>query len=723
MFYSHEILTSRRYGVATVWLVSTVGIKSGVRKISRKAIEEVNVVKACDTILQPGAPIALRLQGSLLYGVSRVYSQQCQYVLSDAERVQAHMRAFYDTFNGDQNALDPKPGKSRRSDLMLQDDPDFVPNFNIPVFHFDDEGNLIAAVESQASRKTSSQLSPLHPHDSHLGRSISLRGDLDLSNSFSGENNSLLEDPFGMDLMEFGKDGLGQPFGDDQVNDDWHIEIDAEGNVVPIVDEPELPQLPRPESEQAVDPVHSDQPVPFVDDDRKFSMGGTDPIFPIDPIVPAQEEEIQPQQEEQEPEPEAIANADVYDEAQAEARPRPQRRQRRRAALAADDRTQVPGQEIRSWAANYVEHVAQPPRRRTTTATEARRNAFLLTFGRGIGDLGALITDPNLSHPLMHYFAGEGLQARLLGIAITDRGSDGEVSTPRGRRRTSSEALDLDEEETGRRVRRRISGNEDDVNEQSAHIGLQQQPPSDAATRLLPPSDAAIETGREAGSALPDIHSDVPWNRASSQILSSAVKAPGSSKPGSRQVSASPLAGRNRGSGLLHSDQAIERFSDQPTFGSDGFGPLYSQGSIPSYDPAGPMELDLPGLPGLPGTGAAAAFQQDTSQGMRDALDREGRNFFKFIQMTAKDRGYPSENDVNQERQWVDFDDLFEPEDRKRAVIAQAFHHVLCLATKNVIKVKQDGQNGFKPFGTIRMGVELTDEVLQDDNDDDQDDY
>lgn len=93
--------------------MSTIGFRTTTRKISRKAIQEVDVQKACETILQPGAPIALRLQGSLLYGLSRVYSQQCRYVLTDAERVQAHMRAFYSAIGGSGNALDPQAGKSK----------------------------------------------------------------------------------------------------------------------------------------------------------------------------------------------------------------------------------------------------------------------------------------------------------------------------------------------------------------------------------------------------------------------------------------------------------------------------------------------------------------------------------------------------------------------------------------------------------------------------------
>ncbi len=94
-------------------LVATTGPKSKTAKISRKAIQEVNVQKACETIIEPGAPIALRLQSSLLYGVSRVFSQQCNYVLSDAEKVQTRIRAFYGALNVMGNTLDPAAGKTR----------------------------------------------------------------------------------------------------------------------------------------------------------------------------------------------------------------------------------------------------------------------------------------------------------------------------------------------------------------------------------------------------------------------------------------------------------------------------------------------------------------------------------------------------------------------------------------------------------------------------------
>lgn len=47
-------------------LVATLGSKSTLKKVNRKAILDVDVPKACETILAPEAPMALRLQSNLL---------------------------------------------------------------------------------------------------------------------------------------------------------------------------------------------------------------------------------------------------------------------------------------------------------------------------------------------------------------------------------------------------------------------------------------------------------------------------------------------------------------------------------------------------------------------------------------------------------------------------------------------------------------------------------
>lgn len=47
-------------------LVATLGAKSNTKKVTRKAILDVDVQKACETIMEPDAPMALRLQSNLL---------------------------------------------------------------------------------------------------------------------------------------------------------------------------------------------------------------------------------------------------------------------------------------------------------------------------------------------------------------------------------------------------------------------------------------------------------------------------------------------------------------------------------------------------------------------------------------------------------------------------------------------------------------------------------
>jgi meiotic recombination protein REC8 len=47
-------------------LVATLGSKSTLKKVSRKAILDVDVVKMCDTIIEPAAPMSLRLSSNLL---------------------------------------------------------------------------------------------------------------------------------------------------------------------------------------------------------------------------------------------------------------------------------------------------------------------------------------------------------------------------------------------------------------------------------------------------------------------------------------------------------------------------------------------------------------------------------------------------------------------------------------------------------------------------------
>ncbi|KAK9245781.1 Rec8 like protein-domain-containing protein [Lipomyces tetrasporus] len=83
MFYSYDILSRRSSGLSTVWLVATLGSKSSLKRVHRKDILSVSIPDACDLIIHPPQPLALRLSSNLLYGVTSIHDQQSGFLYSD----------------------------------------------------------------------------------------------------------------------------------------------------------------------------------------------------------------------------------------------------------------------------------------------------------------------------------------------------------------------------------------------------------------------------------------------------------------------------------------------------------------------------------------------------------------------------------------------------------------------------------------------------------------
>ncbi|BGP52952.1 R8 protein [Rhodotorula sphaerocarpa] len=94
MFYSTEILTSRKEGLAVFWLAATVGSRGGtaVRKLSKKELLGCDVVKACEKVREPEEPLALRLSSNLLMGIARVFSQQYTIYAADVQQLEAALK-------------------------------------------------------------------------------------------------------------------------------------------------------------------------------------------------------------------------------------------------------------------------------------------------------------------------------------------------------------------------------------------------------------------------------------------------------------------------------------------------------------------------------------------------------------------------------------------------------------------------------------------------------
>ncbi|KAL2753978.1 hypothetical protein ACRALDRAFT_1069900 [Sodiomyces alcalophilus JCM 7366] len=659
MFYSHDILTNPQHGVATIWLVATVGPRGGGRKVTRKAIQEVNVRKACEAISKPGAPIALRLQGNLLYGVSRVYSQQCAYVLNDAEKVQSNMKLFYRLIA--HNETDPEAGKAKPEQNILEDDPSFIANPNLPRFDFGNDVNLFLKSQSQASSaKAYSQLSPMDKGTSSSRRASSLIG-LNLPQS-EGSSSLGFPFPFGfpssaqkpdlsparMDPMD-GREDL-------DLMEVLELDIDTDGNVLGIVDhvEDELPPLP---SQQA---PHDEMAEMEQQGELKGRHGDGD------------EGDFFMMEDQQLPDAEAFPHSPqerIPETGLTFQRAGPTRQRRRDRVLAPDDVNYIPSALI---TARHRDYLARAERERADqrkiTPAQARAFAYHITFGQGIAGIGRPIGVPGFEHPLARHFAGISLRNQIFGRLPSHEES---------LQRTFSQAFEDDEAEHGRHVRPRLEevtpqpgqGHEDH------DMGI-----------LLGDDSMAPEIGMEGQAPLDNRMSSslMPWNRTPSVQPPSSVLGRGSKKRAeSHRLTSSP-----RGN-LIH---PIERYSDAATASHHGSDPDHS--------------LGLEGL-------ADAEVTQD-SQWIQAGLDTASGEFLTYLKAQANEIGAPRTGDRKQGRLWIDFQDIATPGKHAKSVAAQAFLHVLSLATKSRIGVEQVLEDS-RPFGNISVGVDIGDMGHMDD--------
>lgn len=582
---------------------------------------------------------------------------------------------------------------ARRTQLVLVDDPNFVPDFTLPALEFDDNGELLLpGLDFSQWSKMSSQHSPVDNNTGSPGnvpfinlkiRHSSSQGSVNLPSPFDGENEPQDDDSR---LHVFGEDEA-LPW------EDWPVTIDEHGN---LIEEPELPPHPMQiedgpfgENDGPAQKIFDGNHLP--DDDAQIMFGDDD-----SQVIVEQGEQQQQHQASVEDIAQKMAhgNKDVSLPSEEQLSsdlgevPQPQRQRKRRTkALAPDSATHISRSEFKSWSDNYmvsIEEARLQPQQVSTA--HARKNAFVLIFGMGLGDIGILSAIPGVEHELAQFYAGDNLKDMLMDevLAGVEEGVEEEMEErARGaaRRRSASVAFGSEDEKSqdDRRVRTRTDEEERQDSMQNRQDALLiedgMMPFGSDAADMIP------EVGREhPGSALSDHHrsSNAPWNRHSSVEV------------GRNAVGTSPLIGR--GSIL---QQANVKFSDDgaPAFGSDGFAPL-------QYDGAA---HDLSSFADFGAAAGVSTQEANTSQFLREALDREGRNFLGFVEGVAVQRGDEDEHGAN--FWWVQFDGLFEEQDKTKTVVAQAFLHVLTLATKGQIKVKQEGLDKLKPFGEIRIGA------------------
>ncbi|KAJ5502642.1 hypothetical protein N7463_005516 [Penicillium fimorum] len=651
MFYSHEILTSPEHGVATIWLVATLGSRSIARRLNRKAILDVDVPNACRVITNPDAPMALRLQGSLLYGVSRVYNQQCGYTLLDTQAMHDKMVSKLKIIPG--SGLDPAAGQTRPSNLILPYDPSFLPETALPGLEIDlsyfttstdDSSSQLSGIWTKSPNNSlsgTSQLSSLHlelPSDDILGDGTILGLD-EINGSVQKKN--IFGNMTGL--------GLGNEEG---VLLQPDFEFDEDGNIIELGTKGQPPRarkstVGRMESERPTDYQRrqlSEDPMQIGNEDDRLAE--TDHMMELDtqtegPAIPQANERLDEVEETIE-----IQAARI-------------RRVRRPKEIISDDTTALRNMTMAQWnneyAANMIEALKQKQQNKISTIS--KKNAAFWVFGQGIGSVGVGLGMDRELHPLSLY-SRENLFEAVGGYPQRN-----------GRKRSA----DDDGRSEGRRVRAR--------DEQAEHLSREN------IDRL----NMEVEVGRDAPSSLFDDHSSqMPWNITAS-IQSSRQRhrfgsvselSPQGRKARSRLTSGSPLAGRSY---LGGQDRLSAELLGE--FGDDLDLTRYLEGELAT---------DRENISSL------SPSKRSALECAKSTLDRESLNFIDFLKSkmgTAHDGdvGNAQSPDSNTSSPittrlgQTTFASLLPPGSTTRAVATQALMNVLTLATRGVLHVQQGG--------------------------------
>ncbi|KAL8773469.1 MAG: hypothetical protein Q9209_001573 [Squamulea sp. 1 TL-2023] len=692
-------------------LVATLGSRSNLKKVNRKAILDVDVPKTCGVIINPEAPMALRLQSNLLYGVSRVYLQQCGYTLSDAQSIQANLKMLSKVIHT--TSLDPNAGKARPDQLVLEDDPAFVPDMILPGLDID-LGNLDISTDTSSHRSSllseqsrRSSLSSQHDADeSMLG--------LVIPSSDEGGAGGL----GGFTVPSSGRAsirpsaGAGDliPEAEDDFNLDPGFIFDHDGNL--IVTGEDAPPTQADQTQllagrnrgdsgasahvrrelaeglqagqlQLGDPMDLDLNFPRADDEDLILPQG-EAFPPMATQAPADSGFLRSATIPQEESTSETALA------------RQQRRRRGPRVLPVDQTQELRNSDLAQWNNDYLANMetAKKAKLQHKATTIAKQNAAAWVFGAGIGGVGLGMGASKPKGPLAETFAGDALMQALTG--------DPGPAVGKKRSRTEDEVEGSESEE--RRVRMR-EGEE----ELGRDAGVQLE---DDDTMNLPGSEA-IEIGRHEVPVLED-SMQFPWNRSASARDSrqgSIGRGPpfGSSIGGFGTSGGRPSSLPNIGDLGSMDRRASRMTSASPLVGR---GPeRYSDLEIPQFD-----ENELLGGPSTPVAGddfqlhgpAAGVDTQTaaTSQWMRAALDTESNNFLEFVKTELSGRAARAD-EANDELpggiiapKSVSFAELLPPAQNTKIVAAQALLHILALATKGMLKVKQK-----EDYGPIDLGL------------------
>ncbi|KAL4960050.1 uncharacterized protein BDV14DRAFT_193269 [Aspergillus stella-maris] len=604
--------------------------------------------------------MALRLQSNLLYGVSRVYSQQCGYTLVDVQAMHDKMRQMLKSIPA--GGLDPAAGKAKPDQLVLPYDPSFLPENNLPGLGID-LSKLNRLLEIDASQQSSVFL----PQTPDLSQSA-LSSNSSLRLNIPSDDNILRDmGGFGSETDMASSAHGGADFGRllaSSLNEEGGVllqpdfEFDEDGNIIEL------------------GVRNQNETLLLADENIELAITS-------EPARPTRQNVIYDAQNNAATEP-----ADT-EPTMATA---PQR-QRAPKILPTDDQTALRNAELALMNDGYMHNmaVASRQKRNNKVPTQAKKHAALWVFGLGIGSVGAGVGTSRMVHPL-HIFSGDELYETLVAAqAGRKHGLDDDPETQERRVR----ARDENDEHMGR-----IDLLDDNFWNQDVELGRHASPPlhDDNSSQMPWNITASVQSSRHDASAanifrgfgsVSDFSSRGIPEAAGSFGRDPALGLLGRSR--SRLTSASPLAGR----GFPYD---LDNLSN-PGHADDDLGDLnldlshYLDGEDIAMGDSNP--LSLPYATAGPAYTSQQALQNSLTE---SAMDQEGINFLDFLAakiQSLKPTGATTSEAVDGDLSAstdneVKFSTLLPTRNTSPAVATQGLMHILALATKGLLRVRQD---------------------------------
>ncbi|KAK6351645.1 hypothetical protein TWF718_004799 [Orbilia javanica] len=707
MFYDHRILTQRKYGVATVWLVATIGPKAMLsKKIHKREILEVNVAKACRTILQSENPLALRLQSNLLFGVSRVFSEQYSYLFTDvANAHQKINREFLVPLDTAQ--IDLVGARIRPEALLLQDDPAFIPelSFILPELRVLPEDQLHNTTQLALQDDT---LLPLPA----LDVAPSPRAELIIPDSPSLDGGS-----GGVGFLQFcGDDFQGGTSDQDELDEDIDFIFDENGEIQDVParapyqqtenGDMDIEDIPPRTTEGRIDTLGRDHWLTMSADRervwREHEDGQQNHDLNNNLVnIDALQEKLFPTRNStgsQGAEPFPLRQQECQEDEMAVVIPKQHGKKPRLAR--ADDTLELKTSDLAALSANYLENMnlARQKRFKLQNAYSIKKTARGWVYG-----WGGMIKVRSLQAT----FGGNNM-LKLLNPSV-GKVLWGETSTTKRQKRAQ---LHSEEDESGsegsqwgRRVRAERA---DDRNSRSVSPGIDEIDVEETGLEDQDPGVARRGSMNLEGSLM-------PWNilergsRAGSELgfggfgTSSIGGIPSSinrdfSSTGRRKASPAIVTSRLLGkrAGRVTPSPNISRIRAPVS----DFGAKTRYGSPMNMESDGDDLFGAEEMTGVfheefqpeEGPGRDASFNKDTqnSNWFAETLERESYNFFEYLRFQIVSK-YENEQGTGNENRFISLDELISPVGSPRVVAAQGFYHLLHLATRGSIRVEQHG--------------------------------